>query len=133
MIVFNNKKTKSWAINLVGKEFCDKYLSHSTLAAKSLIRLGSGTGALGLVDAVTGMQNHANMTDNCKQLRQDIHYYLFQVNDKGMAKKAQDTLEKTIRDYQPGGLISHALRNEKYIATLDTVSTSLNRFFGKKD
>lgn len=129
-VLFNNQLTKEWCINLVGKAFFDKYLTHSAPAAKSLTRLLVGIFAPCFVEMPTHYQNEVSHQDGCENVRRDIDTALAH-GDLKAASKFQDTLRKLQENHKPGGLVSRAMQADTTVKTYGIVSDTAKSIAGK--
>ena len=121
VLIYNWSFTKEWATLLVGKPFCDKYMSHSAPASKSLMRLGTGVAVPAVLEMSTSWQNHFQHSKVTTELRSDIATY-YGINDIKGLRESQQLLNKVISDYRPGGLVRDTLRSEEARSFYNNVS-----------
>lgn len=121
VLIYNWSFTKEWSTELVGKPFCDKYMSHSAPASKSLMRLGTGIAVPAVLEMSTSWQNHFQHTKITTELRTDINTY-YGINDIRGMRDSQQVLNKVISDYRPGGLVRDTLRSEEARSFYNNVS-----------
>lgn len=129
-ILFNNVLTKQWAINLVGKAFFDQYLTHSAPAAKSLMRLGNGCWVPFVAESITHYQFDQSHHKSCDRVRFDIDA-AYANNDMKAVKEFQNTLRTMESSYQPGGVITKAVRSDAVVRTYGVIGDSAKGIMGK--
>lgn len=121
VLIYNWSFTKEWSTLLVGKPFCEKYMSHSAPASKSLMRLGTGIAVPTVIEMSTSWQNHFQHNKVTTALRTDIVTY-YGINDTKGMRDSQQVLNNVVSNYRPGGLVRDTLRSEEARSFYNSVS-----------
>lgn len=112
VLIFNWSFTKDFATLLVGKPFCDRSMTHSAPAIKSLLRLGTGIAVPTILEMATSWQNSHQHNKVTTELRDDIERY-YGINDVKGVRDSQQVLNKRLSEFKPGGLVKDTLRSQE--------------------
>ena len=127
VIIFNSKATKEKAENFVGKEFCMKYLSHSTPVTKSFTRIVLPTGYAYILELFTANSKENSFRQSVRTVQDDVNFWLV-TGDKAEARRSQQYLNEMIKNYRYCGVISQAFDTLKKAETTQIGITSLFDF-----
>lgn len=136
VLLFNSRSTKQSCIELVGLNFYNKYLSHSTVAAKSLTRLLAPTSMAYAYDLTSGHLKDKNQREIIRELRADIEAYSQQRNRK-LAEETQRLVNTMEKNYVYGGNITQHIRqvssNNVKESIMKNGASVMKSIFGKND
>lgn len=136
ILLFNLPFTKQKCINLVGFDFYEKYLSHSTVPSKSLTRILGPTSLAFLYQGTTGYLRDEAHKKSIESLRGDIKGQYLSGNKK-MGDETANLIGSIQKHYDYGGNITQnlkLLRNaEVKESAMKTASSIGKSVFGGKN
>ena len=136
VLIFNTPLTKKKAIDLVGFQFHEKYLSHSTIAAKSLTRLLAPTSIAYVYDLGTGVLRNNAHRESTEQLL-NLAESQYQAGNRRMGDQLTRTVSNLNNNYVYGGSITEGVRqmrnHEVTRGAMDSTVRIVERVIGRRD
>lgn len=108
VILFNWKMSKEWAINVIGRGYYEKYVSHSWPGVKSLLVAICGFGSVCAVETRTSGQYHLEHLKNVQSMSDRAEKRRFDGDHVG-ASNIEYSINRLEEAYKHGGLFSRAV------------------------